>query len=41
MGEVIYMGSYLRRLHNDMEELQDMTDDEVVIYMLRVEDSSG
>jgi len=38
LAKVIHMGAYLRRLHWDMEELQDMTDDEVIVYMLRPEE---
>jgi hypothetical protein len=41
MGEVIHMGAYLRRLHSDIEELQYLTDDEVIIYMLRPEEDNG
>ena len=38
ISNVIHMGAYLRRLHSDIEELQDMTDNEVIVYMLRPEE---
>ena len=38
LAKIIHIGEYLRRLHWDMEELQYMTDDEVIIYMLRPEE---
>ena len=36
MGDVIHMGAYLRKVYGEaLPELYAMTDNEVIIYMLR------